>query len=379
MKNIGIYIHIPFCVKKCNYCDFLSAPADNTVKELYLRALQGQIASFYEEDYNRSHKVTSIYFGGGTPSLVSAEWIGKLLDTVKKFFVVDDNAEISIECNPGTADEEKLEGYLAAGINRLSIGLQSTNDDILCTLGRVHDFSQFLQVYKTARRVGFDNINIDIMSGLPDQTLEDYSQTLDTVLSLAPEHISAYSLIIEPGTPFEHMELNLPDEDTEREMYYLTKRRLAEFGYERYEISNYAKPLKQCRHNNIYWTGRDYLGFGIGAASLDRGFRYSVVRDINKYMDLAFKEKWSDMFENVEKLTDADKMCEYCILGLRRCEGVSLSRFEVKFGRKLLGVYGDVVMKYAQMGLLRISGDNLRFTDRGIDVSNTVLADFMPD
>ena len=376
-NNIGIYIHLPFCVKKCNYCDFLSSPADNAVKELYLRALQGQIASFYEEEYNRTHPVTSIYFGGGTPSLVSPEWIKKLIDTVRKYFNVEPDAEISMEMNPGTADEEKLNGFIEAGVNRLSIGLQSSDDEILSALGRIHTCADFLDIYRRARRVGFTNINVDVMSGLPDQTLEGYEETLDLVCALGPEHISAYSLIIEPGTPFEKMKLNLPDEDTEREMYHLTRRKLAASGFERYEISNYAKEGFQCRHNLLYWSGNDYLGFGIGAASYDRGVRYSVIKDRDKYMNLAFKDKWGDLLENIEHLTEDDRKTEYCILGLRRTEGISLAGFAGRFGQRLTSVYRTPIDKYTSMGLLELTGDRLRLTEAGIDVSNVILADFM--
>ncbi len=383
MKSIGIYIHIPFCVRKCNYCDFLSAPGDEKTQELYFRALKRQIAIAGQgEDIS----VCSIFIGGGTPSIWKGEWIYELISCVRSSFNVEADAEITIECNPGTLTAEKLSFYKKAGINRLSIGLQSANNDSLLRLGRIHTWEEFLHSFSLAREAGFNNINIDIMSGLPDESFEEYKNTLRRVVELAPEHISAYSLIIEEGTPFYNAKLNLPDEDTERGMYHYTKTYLRENGYERYEISNYAKAGRACRHNKLYWTGVDYLGFGIGAASLYEGKRFKVVDSLTDYIAAANNVSFScdainiylnEIITDIQPLSTQDKMEEFCFLGLRLMEGISMSEFEKRFGFPFLDIYRKVVEKYEKLGRLERLGDRLRLTDAGIDVSNIVLADFL--
>lgn len=425
MKTIGIYIHIPFCVRKCSYCDFLSAPGDLKTQELYLHALCEQIrvtAATLRKDApagDERHQplaaheagggmqVCSVFFGGGTPSIWPGTWIGQVLSCLREHFKLETDAEITVECNPGTLDEEKLAAYRAAGVNRLSIGLQSANNERLRVLGRIHTWEDFLHSWELVRNAGFKNVNIDLMSALPNQTLEDYEDTLKKVLDLEPEHISAYSLIVEEGTPFYEQQLNLPDEDTEREMYYRTKSLLSEKGYERYEISNYAKPGFACRHNLLYWSGVDYLGFGIGAASLYEGKRYKNLTDLNAYLRLfggnlhlpmnALKEAddvreadagmsnagvsdavlMKQLFAEEQTLSKRDQMEEFCFLGLRRMAGISMTDFEARFGVPFMEVYGEVVKKYASMGLLRQTGEVLALTDAGIDVSNVILADFL--
>ncbi len=375
MKSIGIYIHIPFCVRKCNYCDFLSAPGDEKTQELYFRALKNQIRIASNEN---SPSVCSIFIGGGTPSIWKGEWIYELISCVRSSFNVEADAEITIECNPGTLTAEKLSFYKKAGINRLSIGLQSANNDSLRRLGRIHTWEEFLHSFSLARQAGFDNINIDIMSGLPDESFEKYKNTLQQVVKLNSEHISAYSLIIEEGTPFYAAKLKLPDEDTEREMYHYTKTFLHENGYERYEISNYAKSGKSCRHNKLYWTGVDYLGFGIGAASLYEGKRFKVVDSLTDYVKSILDEGQTDeVITDIQYLSTQDKMEEFCFLGLRLMEGISMSEFEKRFGVPFLDIYGEVAKKYEKLGLLERLGNRLRLTDAGIDVSNIVLAGFL--
>ena len=262
MKRLGLYIHIPFCVKKCNYCDFLSAPANKQVQMAYMETLQKEIeekATEYKE-----YCVDTIFVGGGTPSSVPYESIVSLMETVKEHFVLLEDCEVTMECNPGTVTKEALLAYAAAGINRLSIGLQTTDDNLLKELGRIHTYEQFLETYEWAREAGFSNINVDIMSGLPNQTLEQYEETLCKILELSVEHISSYSLIVEEGTPFyklyEEDKLSLPSEETERQMYYRTGEILKEAGFNRYEISNYAKEGYECRHNVRYWVRENYLG-----------------------------------------------------------------------------------------------------------------------
>lgn len=276
LRELEIYVHIPFCVKKCAYCDFLSALAGKTEQEAYVEALLKEIAEFGQADY----KVVSVFFGGGTPSILEAEQIGKILTLLKERFEFLEDVEISIECNPGTANQQKLEAYRAYGINRISFGLQSADNEELKLLGRIHTWEQFLETYQSAREAGFSNINVDLMSSLPGQSVDSWKATLEKVLALEPEHISAYSLIIEEGTPFyERYEADarlreegevpeyLPSEDAEREMYRLTEVMLQRAGMKRYEISNYAKEGYECRHNVGYWTGTEYVGFGLGASS----------------------------------------------------------------------------------------------------------------
>jgi oxygen-independent coproporphyrinogen-3 oxidase len=273
-RELGIYIHIPFCVKKCAYCDFLSAPATEEMKQEYINALLTEIKSY--SGNTKEYIVPNIFFGGGTPSCISADAVLSIMEAIREVFAVDiERLEATIEVNPGTVTRDKLEQYKNAGINRLSFGLQSTNDEELKLLGRIHTFEQFLENYHLARELGFHNINIDLMSALPGQTLSSWENTLETVLKLKPEHISAYSLIIEEGTQFYDLyrpgtkgAAELPDEDTDRLMYQRTKEILELNGYRRYEISNYAKPGFECRHNSSYWIGTDYLGVGLGASSL---------------------------------------------------------------------------------------------------------------
>lgn len=385
-KDLEIYIHIPFCVQKCRYCDFLSAPAGEETKQRYMKALCQEIlqkSSSYE-----AYKVSSIFIGGGTPSCVNPHWIRELLTLLKKHFHLRENAEISMEINPGTVDKSGLAVYYGAGINRLSIGLQSARQEELLCLGRIHNFEQFTEAYFTAREIGFSNINVDIMSGLPGQTCENYLETLKKVTSLQPppEHISAYSLIIEEGTPFfqayEEGKLFLPDEDTEREMYELTGAFLQKKGYERYEISNYAKPGKKCRHNVGYWTRKNYVGFGIGAASLVENVRFKNHTDMESYMQNPCGCK-----VDIEYLTKEEQMEETMFLGLRLTEGVSCKVFRETFGADPEQVYAKVMEKHIKNGLLRIVCENgareenldrrILLTAKGLDVSNYVMADFL--
>lgn len=329
----------------------------------------------------RELSVCSIFIGGGTPSIWPGDWICQVLSCVRESFFVEPDAEITIECNPGTLDEEKLNFYRSAGINRLSVGLQSANNARLSELGRIHTWGDFQRSWELVRGAGFANVNVDLMSGLPNQSLQDYEDTLKKVLELSPEHISAYSLIVEEGTPFYEQELNLPEEDTEREMYYCTKELLSEAGYQRYEISNYAKPGFECRHNQLYWTGGDYLGFGIGAASLFQGQRYKIIDSLSEYMhllsDKADSEILGQMKTDVQTLTVQEQMEEFCFLGLRCMKGISMKEFEERFGTPFSDVYGDVLRKYELLELLSRKGDYVVLTDAGIDVSNVVLAEFL--
>ena len=381
-KMLELYVHIPFCVRKCLYCDFLSFPAGGEEKDLirsYCHALEKEIRA----SGNTSWLVKSIFFGGGTPSLLGGDQMAALMETIRHYFRVDPEAEISLEANPGTLDRDRLKEYYKAGFNRLSIGLQSASDQALAVLGRIHSLDQFLENYQEARRCGFDNINIDIMSGLPGQSLEDYIKTLDLVTDLRPEHISSYSLIVEEGTPLSRSERLLdllPDEETDRRMYQETGRRLEKAGYQRYEISNYALPGKECRHNLGYWSGIPYLGLGLGASSylpVEGGghCRFKNTDGMTTYLErpfLPFEDR-----QDYAVLTREEEMEEYMFLGLRKREGVSVAAFARSFGRTMEEVYGSRIRAYRQSGHLLLQGDRLSLTEKGIDVSDYLFRDFM--
>ena len=379
-KELELYIHIPFCVKKCSYCDFLSAPATEQTKEAYMAALFAEIGG-RAKDY-KERIVTSVFIGGGTPSLLSGDSIKQLMEHIREGFRLAPDAEITMEVNPGTVTTEKLTAFYAAGINRLSIGMQSAQEQELKILGRIHDFDGFCQVYREAVEAGFTNINVDVMSGLPGQTLASYKDTLEKVLRLEPmpQHISAYSLIVEEGTTFAAMadrgELPLPEEDTERAMYEETIEVLAGYGFHRYEISNYALDGYECRHNVGYWIRRDYLGFGIGAASLIDNVRFQNGRDLNAYLahPLACREEQ-------QSLTTQEQMEETMFLGLRLIRGVSYPEFARCYGQTLEEVYGEVISRNVADGLLTVredeTGRRLMLTGRGLDVSNYVMAQFL--
>ena len=379
-KELELYIHIPFCVKKCSYCDFLSAPATEQTKEAYMAALFAEIGG-RAKDY-KERIVTSVFIGGGTPSLLSGDSIKQLMEHIREGFRLAPDAEITMEVNPGTVTAEKLTAFYAAGINRLSIGMQSAQEQELKILGRIHDFDGFCQVYREAVEAGFTNINVDVMSGLPGQTLASYKDTLEKVLRLEPmpQHISAYSLIMEEGTTFAAMadrgELPLPEEDTERAMYEETIEVLAGYGFHRYEISNYALDGYECRHNVGYWIRRDYLGFGIGAASLIGNVRFQNGRDLNTYLAHPFACR-----EEEQSLTTQEQMEETMFLGLRLIRGVSYPEFARCYGQTLEEVYGEVIARNVADGLLTVredeTGRRLTLTGRGLDVSNYVMAQFL--
>ena len=377
MRPLEIYIHIPFCVRKCYYCDFLSAPADEKTKDAYMEALYTELTKRAEEF--AEYTVVSVFVGGGTPSTVRTKQLVMLLDGLRKYYRMDPDAEITVEVNPGTADKTKLEQYRRAGVNRLSIGLQSGNDGELCRIGRIHNFRQFMDTYEGAVAVGFVNINVDVMSALPGQTLYSYLETLHMLLALKPQptHISAYSLILEEGTRFWELsqegKLEFPDEDTDRLMYSETGRVLREAGYERYEISNYAKPGFRCRHNCGYWTRTDYAGFGIGAASLIDNVRFHNGEQLASYL-----KNPTDCREDRQVLDSREQMEEFMFLGLRLTEGIDVRTFGSMFGRSPEDVYG-IIEKNKRNGLLeyREGGNRLALTERGLDISNYVMAQFL--
>lgn len=393
MDSMGVYIHIPFCVRKCVYCDFQSAPATRQEQQKYVTALKREIIN--EAVKYAGYKVKTIFFGGGTPSILEAEEIAEILACLGKYYQIDAAAEITMEMNPGTADREKLLKLQKSGINRLSIGLQSAENAELKLLGRIHTYEDFLQIYQQAREAGITNINIDLMSALPGQDMKSWARTLEMVAALQPEHISAYSLIIEEGT---HLYAKLdeyppiPDEEEDRLIDQATRQILAEKGYQRYEISNYAREGYECRHNCIYWQRgirhmTDYVGFGLGAASLVNHVRWKNTEDMKQYLyaltgdkDIAYDKcnaRRGDIKRDVHKLSQNDWIEEFMFLGLRMMEGVSKQEFADSFGVEMSDIYGKVLCKWEKQGMLIQSGDCVRLTDAGIDVSNMVLADFL--
>ena len=409
MKELELYLHIPFCERKCAYCDFLSAPADPPVRISYIKKLQEEIA-YYGAQYGE-YQVSSIFFGGGTPTILEGYQLAAILETVKEHFNITTDAEITVECNPGTLTAGKAEKLVQAGFNRLSMGLQSADDRELQLLGRIHNFAQFLESYDLARKAGFQNINVDLMSALPGQTLKSWQDTLQKVTALRPEHISAYSLIIEEGTPFYerfaederireeggHPRL-LPEEDVERQMYELTETFLHTKGYERYEISNYAKPGYECRHNCGYWTRKDYLGLGLGASSLVEHQRFQNTSELKTYLEQEYSPQCEGQHEriaetiqlqeetgltqtghhiHIETLDKKSEMEEFMFLGLRLMAGISRQQFEKKFQVTLNSVYGEVLRKLKGEQLIEEVAGYVRLTEHGIDVSNYVLAEFL--
>lgn len=392
-EELSLYIHIPFCVRKCGYCDFLSAPADEKARDRYVQALLMEIER-YQGTETADRKIKTLYIGGGTPSILSVDQLDCIIQKIKYTFNFCDDIETSMEMNPGTASKEKCRALYQMGINRLSIGLQSTNDMELKTLGRIHSYEDFLNTYTWCREAGFQNINVDLMAALPYQTVESYTTGLRKIIRLAPEHISAYSLILEEGTPF-YQKYNsgcypLPDEEQERLMYRETEQILAQAGYERYEISNYAKKGYACRHNLVYWQGGDYLGLGLGSSSYMDGVRFHNTTDLNTYVNQGA------YVEDREELSVQAKMEEFMFLGLRVMAGVSGTEFEKRFGKTMEDVYGDVLRKHEEEGLLQIERkedrkeaaaaepakgktniEKVMLTTNGVDVSNYVFADFL--
>ena len=378
--DLELYIHIPFCIKKCNYCDFLSFPSNEERREIYVQSLINEIEQTGKLLDKDAYAVRSIFIGGGTPSLLSGKQIERIMLAVRNAFFIMEEAEITMETNPGTLTKENVFSYKKAGVNRFSMGLQSADDACLHLLGRIHTWEEFLKSYELARKAGFENINVDLMSGLPGQTVSIYRRTLEKVMALQPEHISAYSLILEEGTPFgesEEIQKKIPDEETDREMYQLTKEVLAENGYERYEISNYARKGKECIHNLGYWSGIPYLGFGLGASSYFEGTRFSNEKNLEKYQKKPYVPFM--MREDYTVLSEKDEIEEFMFLGLRMCCGVSRKAFYKRFGIELQELYQDALNRLFRQKLLAEdkNHDRIYLTDLGIDISNTVLAEFL--
>lgn len=391
MKELELYVHIPFCIKKCDYCDFLSFPANAKTQKEYVDALIREL--LYYASRLKDRKIVSIFIGGGTPSWLDYNLLVSIVDVIKGNFCVAEDAEITLEANPGTVVKPAMESYKKAGINRLSIGLQSTSDKELKLLGRVHTFEQFLKIYDMARECGFDNINIDLISGLPYQKIEDFMKSLNDVIRLKPEHVSVYSLIIEEGTPFydkfkcdddkQHAGMRteaLPNEDEVYAMCKMTQETLKKAGYLQYETSNFAKKGLECKHNIGYWQRKDYLGVGLGAASLIDNVRYSNKRDIYDYIKATQElDLYNNIHETVQTLSKQDQMEEFMFLGLRMNNGVARDDFEKNFNIPIEGVYKLTLDKLKREGLLEQNQGRIFLTDKGADLANYCMSLFLLD
>ena len=390
MKTLGIYIHIPFCVKKCDYCDFVSYCDKSNLIDEYIEKLKEEIQSNLN---NKDYKIKTIYIGGGTPSSIDSKYIVDILNTIKTIVGVaafgDPKIEITIELNPGTVTESKLLCYKNAGINRLSIGLQETNDELLKQIGRIHTYEEFLETYNIARKIGFKNINVDLMVGLPNQSIANIKESLNKVILLNPEHISVYSLILEEGTKlykkYEEKQIELPDEEIERNMYWYVKNTLENNGYIHYEISNFARKGYESKHNTNCWNQEKYIGFGVNAHSYINGVRYSNTESIEEYINTIFKhvgvaplgdpKKSNITIHEQQTLEDMQK--EYMLLGLRKIEGVSIQSFKNKFGENPIFLFRNELSKLVEEELIIVDGDNIKLTNKGLDLANLVWEEFV--
>ena len=373
MKEMSLYIHIPFCKQKCLYCDFPSYAGKESLMNEYIRALNEEILRKCSK-----YKIASIFVGGGTPSYLNEINLESLLKTINLLDFKDD-FEFTIECNPGTLNEEKLVLMKNYNVNRISMGLQTTNDNILKEIGRIHSFEEFKKNYNQARKAGFENINVDLMFGLPNQSMKDWKVSLEDVMSLEPDHISAYSLIIEEGTCFYNLynndKLNIPNEEEERSMYLFTKGFLKDYGYNQYEISNYAKVNKECFHNKVYWKCNEYLGLGVSASSFVDEKRFKNIDDIKIYIEKINNNE--DVTEEIHVNNINDDMEEFMFMGLRMIEGINLKTFKKRFGKDVFDIYDEVIKNNIKKGLLVVDSEKLYLSEKGIELSNYVMSDFI--
>ena len=370
-KPIGLYVHIPFCLRKCNYCDFCSFPErEIDWRNEYINALCAELESYRDKEIS----IDSVFFGGGTPSLLSSNEFSKITDKISGVFQLMDGAEFTIEANPKTIDKEKMLFFISCGVNRVSIGLQSIHENEMKILGRVHTFDEFKESYDIVRQCGINNINIDLMYGIPSQSIESFEKTLDEVMNIDPQHISLYGLIIEDETPFgkNRDKLDLPSDDTECDMYYLACKKLAENGYNHYEISNYAKEGFECRHNLKYWKEGEYIGIGVAAHSYWQGKRFGNSDDVEAYLH----GDWAK-YDCGEVIDSEMESYEFVMLGLRLGEGFSLSEYRNRFGKDFLFGREKIVDSLINCGYMRIEGDRIHLTERGFYVSNLILTELI--
>lgn len=387
-KKIGLYIHIPFCKQKCYYCDFTSYANKEELVERYIKCLKKEILQYANENKIMSehgleerYVIKTIYIGGGTPSAIDEVYIINVLDTIKDNFKMRDNAEITIEVNPGTVNKDKLESYRECGINRLSIGLQAVQDDILKCIGRIHTYKDFENTYEYAREVGFDNINVDLMINLPNQTLDDVKESVKTILSLKPEHISVYSLILEPNTKMYELinskTLTIASDETERQMYWYVKDTLEKHKYNQYEISNFTKSGFESKHNMDCWNQKEYIGVGASASSFMQNKRYSNISELEKYIENIEKGTPNKNLVLEEFLDEESKMDEFMMLGLRKIDGVDIKEFERIFQINPIVKYCKKLDKLNREGLIEIDENNIKLSNKGIDLANLVWEEFV--
>lgn len=387
-KEIGLYIHIPFCKQKCYYCDFTSYANKEELVERYIKCLKKEILQYANENKIMSehgleerYVIKTIYIGGGTPSAIDEVYIINVLDTIKDNFKMRDNAEITIEVNPGTVNKDKLESYRECGINRLSIGLQAVQDDILKCIGRIHTYKDFENTYEYAREVGFDNINVDLMINLPNQTLDDVKESVKTILSLKPEHISVYSLILEPNTKMYELinskTLTIASDETERQMYWYVKDTLERHKYNQYEISNFTKSGFESKHNMDCWNQKEYIGVGASASSFMENKRYSNISELEKYIENIEKGTPNKNLVLEEFLDEESKMDEFMMLGLRKIDGVDIKEFERIFQINPIVKYCKKLDKLNREGLIEIDENNIKLSNKGIDLANLVWEEFV--
>lgn len=380
-EELGIYIHIPFCKKKCYYCDFISYCDKNELIDKYIECLKKEIINFAQK-YKDVYDITTIYIGGGTPSSINEKYIKNIIDTINNNIVnIKKIKEITIEVNPGTITKEKIEQYKMARINRISIGLQSTNNKLLEEIGRIHDFDEFLETYNMARKVGFKNINVDLMLGLPNQTIKDLSNSVDKIIQLNPEHISIYSLILEENTVLfnliEQGKLILPSDEVERNMYWYIKNKLELSGYKHYEISNFAKEGYESKHNWNCWEQKQYVGFGVAAHSYLKDKRFSNIENLEQYINNIENDNLEKNYILHENQNIYDKKKEYMLLGLRKIYGVSIQKFKNKFDDNPIYLFRKELKKLIEEDLLEIDGDDIRLTNKGLDLANVVWEEFV--
>ena len=375
MKEIGIYIHIPFCIKKCEYCDFVSYCNKKEYVPQYINALKKEI----KNNINKEYKITTIYIGGGTPSSIEENYIADIIETIKLNMNEEnlkdfENIEVTIEVNPGTVNKEKLQVYKKIGINRLSIGLQETHNELLKSIGRIHTYEEFIKTYNLARKIGFNNINVDLMIALPNQTIQDIKENLEKITKLNPEHISVYSLILEEGTPFYNKynenKIKLPDEELERNMYWYVKNTLENNGYMHYEISNFSKKGFESKHNMNCWNQEEYLGFGLAAHSYNNRIRYSNTNSIEEYIKGSNK-----IIHEEQTLEDMQK--EYMLLGLRKIEGINIQKFKNKFAQNPIFIFKEQLNKLVNEELIIVDGNEIKLTNKGLDLANIVWEEFV--
>ena len=380
--ELGIYIHIPFCVKKCDYCDFISYPNCYDMQEKYVEKLIEEIEE--NQDILKNNFISTIYIGGGTPSSIKPELIKKIINKIYEIANISiekEKTEITIEVNPGTVTKEKLELYKKCGVNRLSIGLQSAQNRLLKEIGRIHTLEEFLETYKMAKEVGFDNINVDLMIGLPNQTIQDIKESLEQLIKLDPTHISVYSLIVEEGTAIEKKiedgNLKLPEEELERRMYWYVKNYLELHGYNQYEISNFAKKGYESKHNLNCWNQEEYIGFGIAAHSYIKNIRFGNTENLEKYIENIEAEK-TELNKNIEeKQTKEDQEKEFMMLGFRKIQGINIAKFKEKFTDNPLFLYNKQLNKLSEEGLIEVDLNFIRLTSKGLDLANLVFEEFV--